>query len=330
MKKFLLAAFGLLLLNFGCSSKSGGDGDKSPNRQPIDIVVPEDMKGKTFLSALVVVPTNFLAPAGVASVSEALGRVVLDSDTNLGLQWPKFLQSEKSCMTGAIEQWPYAGSDSSFGTLSRKILKRADAYFTVLPYDIDYFKNQDDEAQWIPEVAKMADLIARVDGEALYDASDLSIRIWRRTLTMRSLNQWIPECGAQPLDHSATYTSTAMLGLSYHIVMKISAVGPGALRMGNGDSPSFEIMFNSQAQLPEIERFLVGQKAKITLGMLQVGGDPAPFQDILNRSQCQIYALQNCRNTVKALQDEISRQQTLEEESETFHWAPLGYGFRSL
>jgi hypothetical protein len=329
MRSGLLISMCLILLNLACSSNSGS-GEQALQRQPADIVVPDDLKDKSFQSEVVVLPSNTLAPLNTVSPEFSLGRVVTDAEVAGGPMWPKFLSTEKSCMTGQVAVWPQTGTFSTFGTLTRKVVDRQSAYKLLMPYEIPYFQNETDEAKWIPEVAKMADLIRKSEGEPLYDSADLIFRGWKKSVQLQVPFQWNPECGARPAEGTGDFSSTVLMGMSYHLVMKVSAAGPGTLKMVNGDSPAYEIMFDTQAQLWEIEQFLVDQRARISIYLFQLGGDPAPFQEILSKSQCQSYALLKCRETVAEIQKEISRQQSLTEESETFHWAPMGYGFLSL
>jgi len=325
MKSLFTSLFVSLIFVAGCSSKSdsgssGGESTPPGKSGPVDIEIPADMKD-SFRAEFVELSSKTLLPNGAADVSQALGRVLEEKDW-ADNQWPAFFQTERSCVQGAVANFSPAMTTTDQGTGANKLSDAKTAYRYLMPYRINYFLIQDDAANWIPEVSRVATLVSKTAEDRGYGSAYFQMRANRLTIDMSKDAIWNPECGVRAEGAKHKYSSLVSIGLQYSLIVKLNSAEPG-FTPNALDGTAYEILYGGLGAQKEMEKLLLSKKVHISLVFAQLGGDPEPFRKILAQSQCQTYALHKCRETIAEIQKEISAQQIAEIETETFHWAPL-------
>jgi len=332
MKSMFISLFVSLLFIAGCSSKSdsGSSGDSGNPAKPgtIDIEIPADMKD-SFRAEFVELSPKTLLPNGAADVSQALGRVLEEKDWTDN-QWPAFFQTERACVQGTISNFSPAMTTTEQGTGANKLSDTKTAYRYLMPYRINFFLLQDDAANWIPEVSRVAALVSKTAEDRGYGSAYFQMRANRLTVDMTKDAVWNPECGTRIEGVQHKYSSLVSMGLQFSLIVKLFSAEFGFTQPNALDGTAYEILYGGLGAQKEIEKLLMSKKVHISLVWAQLGGNPEPFRKILAQSQCQTYALNKCQETIAEIQKEISAQQMAESESETFHWAPVLIKFDAI
>lgn len=330
MKSWLVLLLAASFLNLACGTKSRDQAKEDRGRKPIDIIIPEELKDKSFNFEFVELSAKALFPANVTDVTDVLGRVIEEKDVENNL-WPAFLKTERACVKGTVaEYFPVATAVGQASGVT-KFQTAQKAYSFLLPYDSSFFSKQEDQSAWLPDFAKLATLVSKTESDKGYDSAYYQLRGNRLNKSIFQMATWNSECGELPnaVEPKRRYSSLVSLGLQFSLVLKITS-SEGVFGKTPLESPAYDIMFGSLGLQKETENLLVSKKAHITLVWAQLGGDPAPFRKILAASQCQIYALNKCQETVSEIQKEINSQQAFDKESDSFHWAPLLIKFDAI